>query len=65
MGKCAVVGCEALDIDYGQEEVRVRGTDIVLRAGDLVTLDGSTGEVFQGYVPTSEPSMESPAFKAS
>ena len=64
MGKCAVVGCEALDIDYGQEEVRVRGTDIVLRAGDLVTLDGSTGEVFQGYVPTSEPSMESPAFKA-
>ena len=64
MGKCAVVGCEALDIDYGQEEIRVRGTDIVLRAGDLVTLDGSTGEVFQGYVPTSEPSMESPAFKA-
>ena len=64
MGKCAVVGCEALDIDYGQQEVRVRGTDIVLRAGDLVTLDGSTGEVFQGYVPTSEPSMESPAFKA-
>ena len=64
MGKCAVVGCEALDIDYGQQEVRVRGTDIVLRAGDLVTLDGSTGEVFQGHVPTSEPSMESPAFKA-
>ena len=64
MGKCAVVGCEALDIDYVQEEIRVRGTDIVIRAGDLVTLDGSTGEVFQGYVPTSEPSMESPAFKA-
>ena len=64
MGKCAVVGCEALDIDYVREEIRVRGTDIVIRAGDLVTLDGSTGEVFQGYVPTSEPSMESPAFKA-
>ena len=64
MGKCAVVGCEALDIDYVQEEIRVRGTDLVIRAGDLVTLDGSTGEVFQGYVPTSEPSMESPAFKA-
>ena len=64
MGKCAVVGCEALDIDYVQEEIRVRGTDIVIRTGDLVTLDGSTGEVFQGYVPTSEPSMESPAFKA-
>ena len=64
MGKCAVVGCEALDINYVQEEIRVRGTDIVIRAGDLVTLDGSTGEVFQGYVPTSEPSMESPAFKA-
>ena len=64
MGKCAVVGCEALEIDYAQQIFRVRGTDLVLRAGDLITLDGSTGEVFRGRVPTSAPRMESPSFKA-
>ena len=64
MGKCAVVGCEALEIDYDQQELHVRGTETILRAGDLLTLDGSTGEVFQGSVPTSAPKMESPAFKA-
>ena len=64
MGKCAVVGCEALEIDYTQQTFQVRGTDLVLRAGDLITLDGSTGEVFRGRVPTSAPRMESPSFKA-
>ncbi len=64
MGKCAVVGCEALEIDYAQQTFQVRGTDLVLRAGDLITLDGSTGEVFRGRVPTSAPRMESPSFKA-
>ena len=64
MGKCAVVGCEALEIDYAQQIFRVRGTDLVLRAGDLITLDGSTGEVFRGRVPTSAPKIESPSFRA-
>lgn len=64
MGKCAVVGCEALEIDYTQQIFRVRGTDLVFRAGDLITLDGSTGEVFRGRVPTSAPRIESPSFKA-
>ena len=64
MGKCAVVGCEALEIDYARQEVQVRGESLVVRAGDLITLDGSTGEVFPGRIPTIEPSMESPAFKA-
>ena len=64
MGKCAVVGCESLEIDYAQQIFQVRGTDLVLRAGDLITLDGSTGEVFRGRVPTSAPKIESPSFRA-
>ncbi|GAA1638158.1 pyruvate, phosphate dikinase [Georgenia ruanii] len=49
MGKCAVVGAEELDVDRAAGEVRVNGT--VLRAGDTIAIDGSTGEVFLGEVP--------------
>jgi pyruvate,orthophosphate dikinase len=49
MGTCAVVGAEALDVDVERREVRVNGT--VLRPGDVVALDGGTGEVFRGEVP--------------
>ncbi|MGH8597827.1 MAG: PEP/pyruvate-binding domain-containing protein, partial [Gammaproteobacteria bacterium] len=56
MGKCAVVGCEALEIDYERQEFRVRGAEGIIRAGEWITLDGSTGEVFRGQVPTRDPS---------
>src|SRR5215510_3666468 len=64
MGKCAVVGCEALEIDYGQQQFRVRGSDVVIRAGEWITLDGSTGEVFRGQVPTRDPNPDTPEFTA-
>jgi pyruvate,orthophosphate dikinase len=53
MGKSCVAGCGELEIDYAAQEMRVRGR--VIRRGDWVTLDGSTGEVFAGQVPTLEP----------
>ncbi|GAA4107773.1 pyruvate, phosphate dikinase [Knoellia locipacati] len=49
MGTTAVVGAEALDVDLDAREVRVDGR--VLRPGDVIALDGSTGEVFLGDVP--------------
>ena len=49
MGKCCVVGCGALRIDYARRELRVDGH--VVRAGDAITLDGSTGEVMLGSDP--------------
>lgn len=64
MGKCAVVGCESLEIDYSRQEFRVRDTGTVVHAGDFITLEGSTGEVFRGQVPTSAPRIESPAYQA-
>lgn len=64
MGKCAIVGCEALEIDYEHQQFKVRGTDIVIRAGEFITLDGSTGEVFLGQVPTREPDPNTPEFQA-
>jgi len=52
MGKVCVVGCEALQIDYAAGEMRVAGTTHVLRAGDAIAIDGTTGEVFAGEIAT-------------
>jgi pyruvate,orthophosphate dikinase len=49
MGKCAVVGAEEIDVDRARREVRIRGE--VLHAGDVLAIDGATGEVFRGEVP--------------
>jgi pyruvate,orthophosphate dikinase len=64
MGKCAVVGCEALEIDYERQQFNVRGLGVVIRAGEWITLEGSTGEVFRGQVPTRDPNPDTPEFTA-
>jgi pyruvate, orthophosphate dikinase len=60
MGKPCVAGCEALKIDYGRKQFVVGDTTV--KAGDVITLDGSTGRVLLGEVPTVEPGL-SEAFK--
>ncbi len=56
MGKCCVVGCDALQIDYGQQ-LFVAGKTTVTR-GDWITVDGSTGRVLLGAVPTIRPELD-------
>ena len=48
MGKTCVCGAEELEVDAVAGEVRVN--DTVLRAGDMISIDGSTGDVFAGEV---------------
>jgi pyruvate,orthophosphate dikinase len=50
MGKCCVVGASALQIDYGRRQLVASGKTI--REGDLITIDGGSGEVFLGEVLT-------------
>jgi len=50
MGKVCVVGAGELQIDYHNATVRVG--DKVLREGDYISIDGFTGEVFEGQVKT-------------
>jgi len=50
MGKVCVAGCSALEIDYATHTMRVKGK--VVREGDWVSLDGTTGEVIEGKVAT-------------
>ena len=56
MGKPCVVGCEALKIDPDAQEVAIGSQ--VFHEGDWITIDGSTGEVYPGRVPTIEPRMD-------
>ncbi len=56
MGKTCVAGCGDMDVDYRKGELRVKG--FVLREGDQITLDGSTGEVYLGEVKTIEPTVD-------
>ena len=53
MGRTCVCGAESLDVDVKKKEVRVRGGD-TLREGDVISIDGTTGEVFAGEVPVSD-----------
>jgi len=55
IGKPAVVGCEVLKIDLDAEEFKV-GENLI-RKGDLITIDGLTGEVILGEVPLIEPKI--------
>ena len=55
MGKCCVAGCGDLVIDYTENQFSVG--DTVVKGGDWVSIDGSTGEVMLGQVPTQEPEL--------
>jgi pyruvate,orthophosphate dikinase len=53
MGKPCVSGCEAIQINQHAKEAIIAG--LTLREGDVITIDGSTGNVYKGTVPTVEP----------
>ncbi len=52
MGKVCVAGCGALNIDYKARTIKVEGISTSLKEGDYISIDGSTGEVIAGNIPT-------------
>lgn len=52
MGKCCVAGCEEIKIDYAKQEFRAK--DLLVKRGDYISLDGTSGEIMRGEVPTME-----------
>ena len=56
LGLPCVAGCESLRIDYQKGEFRVG--DKVVRRGDFVSIDGTTGEVFEGSIRTLDADFE-------
>ncbi len=55
MGKCCVAGCGGISVDYSSQKF-VSGS-VTVQKGDIITLDGSTGEVMLGAVPTVPPQL--------
>jgi pyruvate,orthophosphate dikinase len=55
MGRPCVAGAGGISVDYGAQTLSASGT--VIRAGDILTIDGATGEVFAGAVKMIEPQL--------
>jgi pyruvate,orthophosphate dikinase len=55
MGKPCIVGCSDLKIDYDNKQCMV--DEKIIHEGDAVTIDGSTGSVYLGEIPTIEPKI--------
>ncbi len=55
MGKPCVVGCSDLKIDYDNNKCIANGITVI--EGEPITINGSTGEVYVGNVPTVEPKV--------
>ncbi len=55
MGKCCVSGAGSLRIDYKARTMTVDGQ--VFREGDWISLNGSTGEVYEGQIATMDPDL--------
>ena len=56
MGKCCVAGCGDIKVDYKAQQFTARDGSVI-KKGDVITLDGSTGEVMKGAVPTVQPEL--------
>lgn len=56
MGKCCVSGAGEIKVDYKAKTVEMSGK--VYKEGDWISLNGSTGEVYNGQVPTRDPELD-------
>ncbi len=55
MGKCCVSGAGEIQVDYQAKTVTMGGK--TYKEGDWISLNGSTGDVYDGQVPTTEPEI--------
>ena len=50
MGKCCVSGAGAIQVDYKAKTVKIEG--VTYKEGDYISLNGTTGQVYAGEIPT-------------
>ena len=56
MGVCAITGCGSLSINYADGIEVTTDDGVVMKRGDTITLDGTSGEVMLGDIPKTEAS---------
>jgi pyruvate,orthophosphate dikinase len=61
-GKCCIVGAGHLHVEAGKKIAKVAGTDIVLKEGDVVTLNGTKGNVYLSAISLMD-ATENPRFQ--
>ncbi len=61
-GKCCIVGAGSLVVDVQGRKAKIAGSKVVLKAGDVVTLNGTRGHVYAGSLPMIDAS-ENPRFQ--
>jgi pyruvate,orthophosphate dikinase len=61
-GKCCIVGAGGLHVDAKTRTARITGSDLVLKEGDVVTLNGTIGHVYVGSLPMMD-ATENPRFQ--
>jgi pyruvate,orthophosphate dikinase len=61
-GKCCIVGAGALHVDAASKTAKISGSDIVIREGDLLTLNGTKGSVYTGALALMD-ATENPRFR--
>lgn len=57
MGAPCVCGAEALRIDAKAKQVEISGTGVVLHEGDIISINGTTGDIILGEVPLTRPEL--------
>ncbi len=61
-GKCCIVGAGGINVDARTKTARISGTDIVIKEGDVLTLNGTKGNVYVGPITLMD-ATENPRFK--
>ncbi len=61
-GKCCIVGAGGMHVDASRKTAKVAGSDIVLKEGDVITLNGTRGNVYQGAIALMD-ATENPRFQ--
>jgi pyruvate,orthophosphate dikinase len=61
-GKCCIVGAGALHVDVAAKTAKISGSDVIIKEGDVLTLNGTKGSAYQGALKLMDAS-ENPRFK--
>jgi len=57
MGTCCVAGCSDLEINEKAKTLTIKDKGVVLKEGEFISLDGSTGKVYAGKISTQNPTL--------